>query len=103
MARLYISDFIRFGATYLDIEMTSWEVYEYDDNNTDKKGDLLFSSIDDEVNKLGIIATLRKLNGELFEVENKTIAFVKVKAFNSPYTNWYSNECSKQLIQQNGI
>ena len=92
MARIYIQEFLKFGATIKDIEMVDWEVFQYDPV-TEVIGDKLFESIGDSLNKLSIVATLELPNGDLYDVNLPTITFVRVMA-KGKYTTYFHKVCS---------
>jgi len=92
MARIYIEEFQKFGATIKDIEMVDWEVFEYDPS-TEHIGEKLFESIGDALNKLSIVATLESSNGDLYDVNLPTITFVRTKT-KGRYTKHYYKVCS---------
>ena len=91
MSRIYIEEFLKFGATTKDIEVVDWEVFQYD-QVTEIIGDKLFESIGDSLNKLSIVATLESPNGDLYDVNLPTITFVRVKA-KGKYTTYFYKVC----------
>ena len=90
MARLYIKDFLTFGADETDIIATEWEVYEYIDG---VKGDKLFESLDDRINKTKIVATLKK-DGLYFDPNKPTIVRVRLRS-DEHWKPWVEKTCKR--------
>lgn len=89
MARLYIEEFLSFGADPRDIIETEWVVYE---NINGAKGDKLFESLNDSINKTKIVATLKK-DGMLFDVNKPTIVTVRIRT-DSHWKKWVEKTCT---------